>query len=1045
MKNKKTVIKEFNDPFKKMQNKHKLAPATVTTTKSKKKATSSNSLAPNKDEVENNVENSESAAVATPKEKIEPLPKSLVPSKLNLKAENPDCARDLIDNWDLYLASGLLIGGAMMPIIRPALAAAAKTGGALIAPKVTLKVFEKFYKEIQSEGMQALSKHANVAMAAAGVKLKDIALSVPSNLIAMKHFTKARQAWQASRKAAFIGRIGLGGAKAFKNVFLLAAIVGAVWYGTGIKDLAAAGMESSWSAVSYPSTVMTVMIEFFVLYDTALEQALVHASPTASPECLITNVIASSVMVALILPAGGKKLTGYDPDDLRKMSPQQFEKFLQAKRAGQIADLESEIRSKIAPLFKQVGVEGKAFENYYKALIEGNEAAISRSLKRISDSSGPTMAELQKLNNQAVKISNKAKEDLVVKLTATLEGNQEAIQGLRKTGEETGDLVNKLIKQLVEKSSIISKDARAATQMQLTTIDGIAGIAPKGMSLDSADGILKLMNELDDLVYAGKIGVAQALKIHNNHYNRLLLKWAEGFVESSPKLKIAANATDAQRIAEILKSLNSLSKNDDAIKAALAALRPNGVPESANWLEKLLKTDKAKRVADVKKLEQLEELSINSVIDTVRGRLKSSISPDDLAKLETQIKAVQSQVESVSLAGIGTRGQYGKLAHRTVLLAISTSIAGAVVRTVNPGVGSLNDLDTYRKGNIAKSIAWDGVFPAAVTSAILSAPAKTISLFTDNKRLDSPSAEEAYQKALIKIVMGIIRNDELVATLLKEYIFAGNNKFFRDFIIPLRDENLLRRRQGEILNKFAEGKSNFNTIKAGLQQRFYAQFDGIGTDDGSDAISTDSRREEFTKIWWPVLMNIIIANIGIGERLKLLSTRGQQDYKEYWTLQSEQEKIEFLNKKVFVFQNPDDITEDLEDWVDNFYKKEINKAIEARKNKETKVKEQKENQEKMIIEAVKEMLAESTPRGYNPYPYHSHIGQENEPTEDFQQDWKDFEMSVVRDETRDTAIRVAKILVKDLELFGDVIDLIGKNQSVATEILKKLRTTEKTS
>ena len=61
---------------------------------------------------------------------------------------------------------------------------------------------------------------------------------------------------------------------------------------------------------------------------------------------------------------------------------------------------------------------------------------------------------------------------------------------------------------------------------------------------------------------------------------------------------------------------------------------------------------------------------------------------------------------------------------------------------------------------------------------------------------------------------------------------------------------------------------------------------------------------------------------------------------------------------------------------------------------------------------------------------------EDEESPDFQQDWKDFELALVRDESRDTAIRVAKILVKDLELFGDVLDLVGKNQSVATEILK---------
>ena len=34
---------------------------------------------------------------------------------------------------------------------------------------------------------------------------------------------------------------------------------------------------------------------------------------------------------------------------------------------------------------------------------------------------------------------------------------------------------------------------------------------------------------------------------------------------------------------------------------------------------------------------------------------------------------------------------------------------------------------------------------------------------------------------------------------------------------------------------------------------------------------------------------------------------------------------------------------------------------------------------------------------------------------------------------------------RDLELFGDVLDLVGKNQSVATEILKYLRKNEENS
>ncbi len=96
----------------------------------------------------------------------------------------------------------------------------------------------------------------------------------------------------------------------------------------------------------------------------------------------------------------------------------------------------------------------------------------------------------------------------------------------------------------------------------------------------------------------------------------------------------------------------------------------------------------------------------------------------------------------------------------------------------------------------------------------------------------------------------------------------------------------------------------------------------------------------------------------------------------------------------------------------------------------------------LLKQIVREMLNENYGKGYSAYPYHSEIGMEDEESPDFIQDWKDFEMSVCRDESKETAIKVAKILIKDLELFGDVIDLVGKNQSVATEILKKFRDSE---
>ena len=94
---------------------------------------------------------------------------------------------------------------------------------------------------------------------------------------------------------------------------------------------------------------------------------------------------------------------------------------------------------------------------------------------------------------------------------------------------------------------------------------------------------------------------------------------------------------------------------------------------------------------------------------------------------------------------------------------------------------------------------------------------------------------------------------------------------------------------------------------------------------------------------------------------------------------------------------------------------------------------------------VAEVLNENTGQGYMNYPYHSEIANNGEEAEDFNQDWKDFELALVRDQSRNIAIEVAKILVKDLELFGDVLDLVGKNQSVATEILKSMKNTEENS
>jgi len=83
-----------------------------------------------------------------------------------------------------------------------------------------------------------------------------------------------------------------------------------------------------------------------------------------------------------------------------------------------------------------------------------------------------------------------------------------------------------------------------------------------------------------------------------------------------------------------------------------------------------------------------------------------------------------------------------------------------------------------------------------------------------------------------------------------------------------------------------------------------------------------------------------------------------------------------------------------------------------------------------------------TDKVYGQYPYSHRSGDEEEPKEDYVEEWKRFCMEMVQDKSKERAIAIAKLLVKDVELFEDVLDLAGQNQSVGSEILRKMQKSE---
>ena len=98
-----------------------------------------------------------------------------------------------------------------------------------------------------------------------------------------------------------------------------------------------------------------------------------------------------------------------------------------------------------------------------------------------------------------------------------------------------------------------------------------------------------------------------------------------------------------------------------------------------------------------------------------------------------------------------------------------------------------------------------------------------------------------------------------------------------------------------------------------------------------------------------------------------------------------------------------------------------------------------EMNKKDLEKIVMEVLSENSGQGYAPYPYGSSVKEEEQPKEDYVEEWKAFSTDLIRDTSRKTAIEVAKVLIKDLELFEDVLDLAGQNQSIGEEILQKLK------
>jgi len=98
---------------------------------------------------------------------------------------------------------------------------------------------------------------------------------------------------------------------------------------------------------------------------------------------------------------------------------------------------------------------------------------------------------------------------------------------------------------------------------------------------------------------------------------------------------------------------------------------------------------------------------------------------------------------------------------------------------------------------------------------------------------------------------------------------------------------------------------------------------------------------------------------------------------------------------------------------------------------------------------IRDLVSEVLNEGYGKYPYHANEYSESEPDEDYMVEWKALVDEVCGSKKRnfdgdpktmeDAAVEVAKLFVKDSELFREVLELAGSNKSVGVEILQQLK------
>jgi len=935
---------------------------------------------------------------------------------MDFEPGNIDCMQDFLNNWKTYLALSSFLAYSFKSVLPSFIKLGSQTIKMGVKTLTSLSI--KPMLAAMADFVKNVPKNLKISAKGgfgAGGAVDDLAkIWNNANWGSSSNWSKAKSGFKLS------ARTGMIGVNALKNVLVFAAVVAGIYYFAGGKALLAWAQKNSdeggvlnnlWYSID-------VAVRFFVETEGALEFVLLQMNQDLDKECKLSNVIAGAFLVTILtgrLPSGAKGMP--TQEELAKMNPDQIKKLLLEQKAARISDFSADISENLGTRAQKLGVEPKVLTNYINDMLTGKQKQALQSLLE----SGVDPKKASKFHNKAAEYVDLRRVEFLKKLESERKANVAAI---RQYGDnnisEPRAAFAEWSKRALEVTRKMNLDPQNAARIEVgasraaLSADEMSELSRLVVNLPGQEKIFKIttIEELaastkivEDLLRGGQIGLGESVKLYRRVFMPQIEKLATNLLNSTSHGGTLTNsATAVQKIEALNKTLLEFGKNEKLIADMLKNLSP-GQEAMPSVLNKILKRNKPSKTGQAKNLNEAKwalDLAKREII-----KLNFKIKPENLVVLDKTIDATYKAVKKVS--GVDSTSKMGALGQNIMMGGIFVGVVSVFAKKIL--AEDTDDLETWQRADLARHLAWEGWL----------GPMKVVgSEFTSASRSDS------YRINLNKLVNRMDSDNGISAlnSIYKNYIFKENGPFVKMVVSKSKEDFSSR----DVVNEFRIKKKKNTKIRDALVRGFGADLRGFGL----SGLGSTSSAKEFHAIWHPILISIMIANSGLVGRFETEVRKNEK----FWSL-NETARKEFINTKVLKYDR-DEIEDSLEQWI-KLYKREW------KSQKNTGDKQMKENKELDINKLsllVKEVISESRGQGYNTYPYHSYSGEDEEPAEDFIEDWKAFELSLMRDESRNTAIEVAKILVKDLELFGDVIDLVGKNQSVATEILKALREKE---